>query len=100
MRTLLFALLAACGGVDSPLLDGGTESDGADSASDAQDNCPQLLASLDAKQATAIQCCTTCNSLQCTQQIEGLCCPLTVTSADSLSAKDYLAALKAVRDAH
>lgn len=106
------AALAACGGVTtSPLLDGGggndaTTKDGGGGPPDATPgpeagpDCTKLLADLQTKQQAAIQCCLTCGSLQCTQQIEGLCCPLTVTSNDSLASKDYLAALKAVKDAN
>jgi hypothetical protein len=103
--------LVACGGAEtSPLLDDGgsdaTNSDGADGdgsgqpVADAADPCTKLLADLETKRQAAVQCCLTCGTLQCTQQIDGLCCPLTVSSGDSLDSKDYLTALKAVKDAH
>jgi len=111
MRLFLVACaaLVACGGADtSPLFDGGssdaTSSDGAsrDSgpAPDSADPCAKLLSDLETKRQAAVQCCLTCGTLQCTQQIDGLCCPLTVTSGDSLTSQDYLTALKAVKDAH
>ena len=102
--------LIACGGATTtPLLDGGGTDGGPASDAHADVNppgqdggpdCTKLLADLDQKQQAATQCCLTCNSLQCTQQIDGLCCPVTVTSGDSLASKDYLAALKAVKDAN
>jgi len=114
MKHFLFAsLLVACGGAGgTPLLEGGADDATTNDAqaSDAQGNdaqpnkdagpdCQQLLADLEAKRQDAVQCCQTCGSLQCTQQIEGLCCPLTVTSGDSLAAKAYESALQAVKDA-
>ena len=108
-------LLAACGGAEgTPLLDGGTDDDA--TANDAQSkdgatndgqpgkdgsgpDCQALLTDLEQKRQAAVQCCLTCGTLQCTQQIEGMCCPLTVTSGDSLASKAYEGALQAVRDA-
>jgi hypothetical protein len=119
MKYWSFALvLVACGGAGgTPLLEGGA-SDDATSGSDAQQgsdaqpgndaqpvkdagpNCQALLADLEQKRQAAVQCCLTCGTLQCTQQIEGLCCPLTVTSGDSLASKAYENALQAVKDAN
>jgi hypothetical protein len=116
MKHLSLALaLVACGGATgTPLLDGGDNGDDAttsdagpssDASNDAQPgkdagpNCQALLADLETKRQAAVQCCLTCGTLQCTQQIEGLCCPLTVTSGDSLSAKAYENALQAVMNA-
>ena len=110
MRFFLLACAAmlACGGAQSsPLFDGGSgdaasgtdASDAGTPSADAADPCTALLADLEVKRQATIQCCLTCGTLQCTQQIDGLCCPLTVTSSDSLASKDYLTALKAVRDA-
>ena len=104
-------LVAACGGAEgTPLFDGGGNGDDA-TASDAQStdaqpkkdsgpDCQVLLADLEQKRQAAVQCCLTCGSLQCTQQIEGLCCPLTVTSGDSLASKAYENALQAIKDAN
>ena len=110
----LAVLLAACGGAEgTPLLEGGAGDDA--TASDAQSNdaqpgvdvqpgkdagpnCQALLADLEQKRQAAVQCCLTCGTLQCTQQIEGLCCPLTVTSGDSLASKAYENALQSVKD--
>ena len=110
MKCLSFALaLVACGGATTtPLLDGGEGDDATTDSgqSDAQPGkdggspCAQLFADLEEKRTAAVQCCSTCGTLQCTQQIEGLCCPLTVTSGDSLSAKAYENALQAVKNAN
>jgi len=101
----LFALTAACSGATvSPLLDGGPGGDDATTGDaapspDGGPSCNQLLADLESARQAAVQCCATCDSEQCTQQIDGLCCPVTVTSGDSLSAKDYKKALDAVKSA-
>ena len=118
MKYSLFALLvAACGGAGgTPLLEGGAGDDAtttdaqpgndAQSGNDAQPgkdagpNCQALFADLEQKRQAAVQCCLTCGTLQCTQQIEGLCCPLTVTSGDSLASKAYENALQAAKDAN
>jgi hypothetical protein len=115
MKCLSFALaLVACGGATgTPLLDSGDGDDAttdsgqtndgqsgdAQPGKDGGSQCTQLFADLEEKRTAAVQCCLTCGTLQCTQQIEGLCCPLTVTSGDSLSAKAYENALQAVKDA-
>ena len=93
MKTLLFAscfLVAACGGaIDNPFdagTDGGPANDGSPGkdGSPASDgglgppSCDQLGAKLAAEEPPAEACCATCDSLQCTVQVEGLCCPLTV----------------------
>jgi hypothetical protein len=115
MKYLSFAfVLAGCGGAGgTPLLEGGagddaTTSDAQSSDAQASDgqpgkdagpNCQSLIADLEEKRQAAVQCCLTCGTLQCTQQIEGMCCPLTVTSGDSLASKAYENALQAVKDA-
>jgi hypothetical protein len=118
MKTFAFVLAAAalgmaCGGATTtPLLDGGGGGDGGSGGDagggsdatpppggDAGPDCAKLLADLESKRQAAIQCCPTCNTLQCGQQIDGLCCPLTVTSGDSTAAKAYKLALEAVKSA-
>ena len=116
MKYWHFAFVVACGGAEgTPLLEGGSGDD-ATSTNDAQSsdaqtndvqpgkdggpNCQALLADLETKRQAAVQCCLTCGTLQCTQQIEGLCCPLTVTSGDSLASKAYENALQAVKNAN
>jgi hypothetical protein len=95
MKVLLCVLCVGCGGaVATPLLDGG------DDASDGADNCSQLLEQLASQEPTATQCCSTCNSLQCTAQVDGLCCPLTVSAAGSDAVKAYEATLTQIRSAH
>ncbi len=105
MKYLAFALtlsLSACGGaIDTTLLDGG---DGGGSGKDGQSDspgtdCNALAAQIQNAEAAATECCPTCNVQQCTQQVDGLCCPLTVTSGDSAAVKSYEAALKAFNDA-
>jgi hypothetical protein len=84
---------------DATTTDGGSSGD-AQPEKDSGSQCAQLFADLEEKRKAAVQCCLTCGTLQCTQQIEGLCCPLTVTSGDSLSAKDYKNALDALKNAN
>ena len=115
MKYLALAVaLIACGGAEStPLLEGGADdatsgdaqgkdAQGGDAqpGKDAGPNCQALLTDLEQKRQAAVQCCLTCGTLQCTQQIEGMCCPLTVTSGDSLASHAYKDALQAVRDAN
>ncbi len=103
------ALTASCGGaVSTSLIDGGTD-DGASDAtqttdatqtSDASPTCDSLIAELTSEQPAAIQCCPTCNVTQCGVQVEGLCCPLTVTDKGSSGVKAYestLAQIKALK---
>jgi len=113
LSCILASAAVACGGVTTgPILDdGGSDAttdgpgSGGDSGTDAQPpadagpDCNKLLADLEAKREAAVQCCATCDSLQCGTQVDGLCCPVTVTSATSQATKDYLAALAAVRTA-
>ena len=93
MKTLLFAscfLLAACGGVidnpfdagtdGSPAKDGSSGNDGSPATDGSAPSCESLQAQLAAEEPAAEQCCATCDSLQCTVQVEGLCCPLTVSN--------------------
>jgi len=108
-------LLVACGGAEgTPLLEGGAGDDATTGDAQSKDgaandgqpgkdggsNCQALLTDLEQKRQAAVQCCLTCGTLQCTQQIEGMCCPLTVTSGDSLASKAYENALQAVKNAN
>ncbi len=112
MRYFLFgctALALGCGGaIDTGLLDGGSDAgagkdsgatDGAPGKDAAGPDCQALYAELQSEEPQAEQCCATCNSIQCSQQVDGLCCPLTVDSADSPAVKTYEATLKAFRGA-
>ena len=112
MRFFLFACTVVafgCGGaIDTSLLDGGSDAStgkdagGSDSAPGkyaAGPDCQALYAQLQSEEPQAEQCCATCNSVQCTQQVDGLCCPLTVNNGDSPAVKTYEATLKAFRDA-
>jgi hypothetical protein len=104
----LTVFLGACGGaIDTNLLDGGDGGGGGNdgsqqdgTTSDAPANtCDALAAQIANAEAAATECCPTCNVQQCTQQVAGLCCPLTVTNPDSAAVKSYEAALKAYNDA-
>ncbi len=113
MKCLSCALalfLGACGGaIDTTLLDGGSgdgssgndgsQQDGGKSDS-ATNTCDALAAQVANAESAATACCPTCNVQQCTQQVEGMCCPLTVTDPNSAGVKAYEAALKAFNDAH
>jgi len=112
MRTtwlLAAAFCVGCGGaIDTGLLDGGGGGggdgggggkDGGGGGGDAADKCAQLLAQAEQARLAAIECCPTCNVQQCSQQVDGLCCKVTVTNPDSTAVKTYLDALKAVQDA-
>jgi hypothetical protein len=105
----VFVLATACGGaVDSPLFDGGPESDSssndatvfkdAPTTSDGAIDCNALLSQLQSQAQAAEQCCATCDSLQCTFQVAGLCCPLTVESATSDATNAYLATLNEIKN--
>jgi hypothetical protein len=97
MRILLCLCLVGCGGmVVGPLVDGGeTEASNAASDSITGETCSQLLDDLSMQQTAATHCCTTCGSPQCTMQLEGLCCPLTVT--DTTAATAYETTLMKVK---
>jgi hypothetical protein len=98
---LLF-FVVGCGGLVGPGLDGGGDAKSndavADAAPDAVD-CNQRLAELSAAAAMAAQCCATCNVAQCTQQLDGICCGLTVNDKSSTASAAYLNKLAAVRAA-
>lgn len=105
MKSLACALalsLCACGGaIDTTLLDGGDGGGQKDAQPDVgQTSCDALYQQIQADEAAATQCCPTCNVMQCTQQVEGVCCPLTVNSGDSPAVKAYESALQAFKDAH
>ena len=91
--------------MDTSLLDGGSN-DGAaggndgTTGGDAADKCAQLIAQADQALQAAIQCCPTCNVMQCSQQIDGLCCKVSVTNPDSQAVKQYIAAVDAGRAAN
>lgn len=108
MKTLLFAscfLLAACGGVvdnpfdagtdGSPAKDGSSGKDGSPATDGGGPSCQALQAQLASEEPAAEQCCATCDSLQCTTQVPGLCCPLTVNSTDSPAVQQYETTLTA-----
>lgn len=103
----LFLLLTGCGGiVDSPLLDGGPDGAPADGGADAVSTpdsgqtCDSLLNQLATEATSAVQCCATCNIAQCTVQVEGLCCPLTVDSQSSAAVMAYEATLAEIKASH
>ncbi len=113
MKYLSCALLAvsalACGGaIDTGLLDGGGDGSSGNDGSPQQDGgkpdsptntCDSLAAQIANAESAATACCPTCNVQQCTQQVDGMCCPLTVTDPNSAGVKTYEAALKAFTDA-
>jgi hypothetical protein len=111
---LFTSLALACGGaVDTGLLDGGgdggsqsdaTSSDGATNKDSGNKNdaspptCDDLINELASQQTAAEQCCSTCDSLQCTEQVDGLCCPLSVDDENSDAVKAYEATLAQVKE--
>jgi hypothetical protein len=104
MKVLLgLSLLMGCGGaLSSPLLDGGTDG-GGDASGDAADagvTCDQLFAQLATQETAATTCCAMCDIVQCTAQVDGLCCPLTVNEPNGDSVKAYEATLMELQSAH
>ncbi len=105
------AALVACGGaIDDGLLDGGGDgaSDSASSDGSASDaptgvdtgggpSCDNLENDLASETNAAETCCPTCDSVQCTAQVDGLCCPLTVDVATSDAVKAYEATLAQIK---
>jgi hypothetical protein len=102
LRFSVCLFLCACGGViDGPGSDSGltdTSSDAA-SKSDGAVDCTALTNQLAGQEPNAIQCCSTCNIVQCSYQVPGLCCPLSVTSATSDAVKIYEATLAQIQKA-
>lgn len=94
---MIACALVGCGGTIVGGLDGGGQDGGG--TQDAAVDCNALAAQLQAEEPAAEQCCATCNSIQCTTQVDGLCCPLTVNLASSDAVKTYEATLKAFNDA-
>jgi hypothetical protein len=105
--------LAACGGATDTLGsadDGGAHADsGADAGKspdgggtgpdggvgiDSGVDCNALAASLTDLQAKAQACCATCDIVQCTASVQGLCCPVTVNSASAQTTLDFEAAVQ------
>jgi len=113
LGAFLFAFAAACGGstfaaVDTAK-DASTSDAAGDGAADARadaadastdvpvldgDACASLLANVDRLRPTARTCCPSCNALQCTETVDDVCCPISVTHAD---AQDVVAFADAVR---
>lgn len=107
---LSFALVA-CSGASTPFLTGGADggqdgggggdgggaseggTDGGGGGPDAAVDCNALAAQLGALETQATKCCATCNIVQCTHAVDGLCCPIGVNEPNSKAVKDYEAAL-------
>ena len=91
-------LLVACGGQVADLGDGGAvdsasppvQKDASVEAAPSVD-CLALMAKITALTDQAKTCCPFCNSQQCGQTAEGLCCPVSITAA---SAPDLDSAVK------
>ena len=61
------------------------------------DACAAIEAQLDQAAAAASTCCPTCNIVQCTNELPGVCCPLAVSLTSSPEATTYLKALDAFK---
>lgn len=95
MKLLLSVVLVGCGGtVVGPQVDASSDSA---MTTDGGVDCNQVLRELTTAQTAAAQCCTTCKSPQCSQQIDGLCCPLIITDPVSDASKAAVAALEKTR---
>ncbi len=101
LACLGFIVLSACGGTVATVGgatdagDGGSDAKEQEAGSDSQpandggspgdgsSSCDALNARIDALRQQALQCCPTCNILQCSHLIEDICCPLDVTDPSS-----------------
>jgi hypothetical protein len=104
VKTLLpltLLVLVSCGGkVTTELADASVQSDaaaidaGVDAAED--DRCIQLLKALEPLRAAARSCCSSCNSIQCDQSAEDVCCPISVTGK-RLASATFIEAVQAFK---
>jgi hypothetical protein len=116
MRTILASILltsipvatGACGGAtdvlggggggDAGLTDGGDggKGDGGGAGSDGGSgtDCTSLAAEIATLQAKAQECCATCDIVQCTKSVNGLCCPVSVNIATSQATQAFVAAVQ------
>jgi len=113
---LFLSALAACGGaIETNLLDGGADAssgpDGSPSDASTKDSpivvdtgvpltCDDLANELTQETPSAEACCATCDIVQCTAQVDGLCCPITVNNANTNAVQAYEATLQQFRAAH
>jgi hypothetical protein len=72
--------------------DSGSGDDGP--SSDAGVDCPTMSTQLEQLEEQAAKCCPTCDLVQCTVSLPGVCCSISVNSANSQASKDYEALLK------
>jgi hypothetical protein len=56
-------------------------------------DCPTMSVELEQLQKQASACCSKCNIVQCTAALPGVCCSISVSSANSQASKDYEALL-------
>ncbi|MEO6574305.1 MAG: hypothetical protein ABIP89_10725 [Polyangiaceae bacterium] len=102
LRPLILVTLLSCGGkVSTGFSDASVEPDAA--ASDAGDvdattdtHCVQLLKQLEPLRNEARSCCPTCNSIQCDQSAEDVCCAISVTGK-RLAAAKFVEAVQAFK---
>lgn len=93
LASLFLLSIAACGGGVAGVSDAGASDDSggardatADGAGirDASDlSCDVLLRRIDELRAATRECCAECRVPQCTQQVDDLCCPLSVTTPNA-----------------
>ncbi len=98
--TLLAA--AGCGGqVAGPIDAGAGDGQAADATSDVKVDappavdCTKLAADIGDLEEQARTCCAFCNSVQCSHVVDGLCCPVSITSDQAPALAAALAKFKA-----
>jgi len=76
-------------------VDGGkADSGGAGPDGGSGTDCTALYAQVNELQAAAQACCATCDIVQCTVSVNGLCCPVSVNSAGSSATQAFVAAVQ------
>lgn len=94
---LALALACGCGGATVPGIpdaaaDATVDAPSKDAARDAPPvtNCADLEKKLDALRTQAKTCCPICNSIQCGNLVDDVCCPISITGT---AAPDFSAAV-------
>ena len=104
MRALLLCLLVACGGEVAPVADGGSSTDSSMASADAADvfvhptpfDCTGALANEQKLEQDARACCPTCNTIQCSHTVQGLCCPIPTSAPTDDALTQAVQQLRAV----
>jgi hypothetical protein len=61
--------------------------------------CNKLQLKVEALRPRAQECCFTCNAQQCDLLVDGLCCPISVTSRNATNVMAFADAVRAFKDA-